>query len=1424
MKKLYRGILAACILSFITLIPLNTTATHLMGSDLTWTDLGNDSFLVKLTIYRDCNGISLRPATIEFRCASTSNLITSSSIAVPTPVDITPISNGSSNCNGYSPLPPTRCSNPNSAFPFGVEKYVYTAIVVLSAAGNCCEIDVSYYACCRNSTITTGLADKGFYAGATLNRCIPDGNNSPEFTNIPVSIICVGQDFSFNHGVVDTDVDSSGGLSDSLVYEWAPPKGKNASNLSYSGQYNYDKPIFFWGFPNTNLTEPRGLHLSSTTGDIAFRPMKIEQTVMTIKVSEYRNGVKIGEIRRDLQIIVISCPNNNPPILGGPFYKEVCATSTVCFSIATNDYDVDDTLKISWSGTIPGAIWTDNNCLVKHPTGTLCWTPGEDLASPYPYVFTVTVEDDGYPVRGKSTKAYQIVVKPLPKATLSVTDSNCGDYYFSASPLIGNNPGFLWLGNYNPGFTHNGSSFHHKFNDPGEYPFTMTVTADGCERTYFDTVVVDTFISIVDIADQEVCFGDTVSLQALCQNNQGPVSYLWSTSETSSGILLYANKDSFLTITVTDSTNCTASDQVEINVHRLPEIQLQDKNFICENGFDYLIPQISFDESRQSQLSWYDVNDPSFISHDNVLYVDEDGQYICEVEDTLGCIGYDTVEIIQNPKLTAYADDQEICYGEDVVLEALSTGSLTNNVHYKWYNAGQLIGDQKQITHHPLVTTTYKLHVSENLNGIYCEDSCEVTVTVNPLPQIVMDPIDSRCVSGANSQSIELSNYVTVSPINSIVSWQSNSPGFTKSLSGDKFIPGLAQAGEHWIFITATDLYSKCSVRDSATVIIHALPKVDAGPDDEICSADGLYELDGQPVGSGGIWSSMSRSLVNQVNSKWYFNPEVIGNNMEKDYYLFYTYTDEYGCENQDTMELTVYKTPEPEIVDQPDVCVDAENFVLKAFPLGGRWSGSGVLQDSFCPKTAGEGQHMIEYKVENKICSAKDQTIITVNPLPQIDVATRPNKLEFCATEGFVELIGIPEGGTWTGPGVSGNYFNTAAKDLGNGYFELVYTYKDKNGCENNKSLTLFVKPTPSLYIEDKNKTLCYPDSISVMLNFEHAQGIEWFTKPDLASGYFAGDIQSKTVLYRPDMEDVLRGYFYLFAKTTHTDDICEPACDSIRIQISDYPLVDFSSDNTEGCEPLNVNFEDLSVSSQGNIVEWHWTIDDLTYSSEQFPEYEFREPGEYSIKLKVVNQMGCASEIEKSSFIKVFANPEASFIPSPAYVEITDPVVQFENTTTNSTNRVYYEWNFGDPLSGSANASTLTNPEHSYTDTGLFSISLIARNEHHCVDTAENFVEILPVAIVYTPTAFTPDNQGPEQNDIFKVTVLYADEFDLKIYSRWGQLVYESYDYESHGWDGTYLYSEKKVPMDAYVYVLQVGNKAGKNYAYTGTITLLK
>ncbi|MBT3421829.1 MAG: T9SS type A sorting domain-containing protein [Bacteroidetes bacterium] len=392
---------------FISLSFFVKAQTGYLGGDITWTCVGQDSFVIKVVLYTDCNQEAV-PSSIQIpiKCKQTGSLIETMTINKPSPVDITPTCGAS--C--------TRCLDSNCAFPYGIEQYTFINLFVIPSSVSCCDISISFTACCRSKAFTNIQKGSPFHLEAWFNRCISPGDNSPTFTNPPIAIICRDMDFVFCHGVVDIDVRPSGGLLDSLSYEWTSPLISSTASVTYNSSFTYDKPISFWGYPHANLPFPRGFHLDKVVGQISFRPDSLSFSSMAEKVTEHRNGQIIGEITRDIAIIVIQCPKNNAPVLAGPFYKEVVSGNAVNFSISTNDYDTKDTLLISWNGAIPGGVWTDNNKQVKHPTGQLTWTPTLSQARAMPYTFTVRVKDDACPINAGNTRAYQILVRAYPKS------------------------------------------------------------------------------------------------------------------------------------------------------------------------------------------------------------------------------------------------------------------------------------------------------------------------------------------------------------------------------------------------------------------------------------------------------------------------------------------------------------------------------------------------------------------------------------------------------------------------------------------------------------------------------------------------------------------------------------------------------------------------------------------------------------------------------------------------------------------------------------------------------------------------------------------------------------------------------------------------------------------------------------------------
>ena len=94
------------------------------------------------------------------------------------------------------------------------------------------------------------------------------------------------------------------------------------------------------------------------------------------------------------------------------------------------------------------------------------------------------------------------------------------------------------------------------------------------------------------------------------------------------------------------------------------------------------------------------------------------------------------------------------------------------------------------------------------------------------------------------------------------------------------------------------------------------------------------------------------------------------------------------------------------------------------------------------------------------------------------------------------------------------------------------------------------------------------------------------------------------------------------------------------------------------------------------------------------------------------------------------------------------------------------------------------ITIVQISTSDKGIKTICLTAKNEIGCVDKACVDIENKYDIFIYVPNVFTPENHDG-LNDEFIVTSLNIENYDLKIFNRWGQMVFRSNDANKH-WDG--------------------------------------
>jgi len=174
----------------------------------------------------------------------------------------------------------------------------------------------------------------------------------------------------------------------------------------------------------------------------------------------------------------------------------------------------------------------------------------------------------------------------------------------------------------------------------------------------------------------------------------------------------------------------------------------------------------------------------------------------------------------------------------------------------------------------------------------------------------------------------------------------------------------------------------------------------------------------------------------------------------------------------------------------------------------------------------------------------------------------------------------------------------------------------------------------------------------------------------------------------------------------------------------------------------------------------------------------------------------------------------PIADFTFSPETLSVEDPFVIFQD---GSTNAFTWSWNFGD-----GNSSVLQNPSHTFTDTGIYCITLMVEDAGgNCSDTITKCLKVKAPPTFYIPNAFTPNSDG--LNELFLGEGTYIKEFQMYVFDRWGNKIFESNDIHK-GWDGKVRGKGDLIQEDVYVWKVNVIDYQDKERKYVGHVSVIK
>lgn len=183
----------------------------------------------------------------------------------------------------------------------------------------------------------------------------------------------------------------------------------------------------------------------------------------------------------------------------------------------------------------------------------------------------------------------------------------------------------------------------------------------------------------------------------------------------------------------------------------------------------------------------------------------------------------------------------------------------------------------------------------------------------------------------------------------------------------------------------------------------------------------------------------------------------------------------------------------------------------------------------------------------------------------------------------------------------------------------------------------------------------------------------------------------------------------------------ICSDTADIIVYM---YPLVSANFETETTCIYDPVVFTNTSNSTYGNFQSFLWDFGDGTTSTAVEPQHYYTEGGTYTVRLDAVTNLGCEVSYEQEVVVVPVETEFSTTLKCPGVP------IEFVNESIYPT--VAWEWNFGDPASGSDNQSSTENGTHTYNLPGDYSVSFYTESSEGCRDTARLDFTIYPEFLI--------------------------------------------------------------------------------------------
>jgi PKD repeat protein len=944
-----------------------------------------------------------------------------------------------------------------------------------------------------------------------------------------------------------------------------------------------------------------------------------------------------------------------------------------------------------------------------------------------------------------SSGTMDVTVNALPVVNAGTDINVCVDAGIQA--LNGTPAGGTWTGT---GVT--GTNFNPSVAGSGSFALTYEYTdiATGCDNSDALTAVVNTLPVVTAGPDITLCD------QPVGEQLTGtPAGGTWSGSNiTAGGMFTPSGTGTFtVTYTYTDGNNCTSTDDADVTV-------VAPVPADAGNDMDACINDPAFNlTATPAGGSW---SGPNITAGGTFTPVTAGTFTVTYTFGTGSCLTTDDVDITVNalPVVNA-GSDQTVCV--DAVPFDL-TGSPAGG---SWSGTG--ITNAANGTFSPAVsgigtfTATYSF-----TDGNGCSNTDNADVFVNALPVVDAGNDTTLCdqpipvsFSGSpaggtwSGSGITAGGAFTPSGVGSFTVTYTYTLGTGCSASDDRTITVVAPvpadagldleacindpatgvtglpAGGTWsgTGVTAAGVFTpsmagifnltysfgagNCATTDDMVFTVHALPVVNAGPDDQFCVSDGPVNFSGSPA--GGTWSGTG--ITNAALGT--FDPGTGAGT----YTIVYTYTDPVtSCLNRDTLEALVNPLPVPSFTNNPVACIGNPELFTNTTSGGSTWQwdfgdgGTSVASDPSHSWSA-TGFYDVQLIATSAAgCVDSITTTIEVREPPVAfftllpDSGCAPLQVSFTNLSsgvGITESWDFGDGTAFAGTNPPDVTYQQGVLADSTYYITLSVT----NFCGTvTHTDSVIVMPSPTAIFGPQFSVGCSPYNALIANN---SLGLPDTYEWDFGDGTFGTQDDSLFVhTFYTGTEDTVYTMMLIVTNECGVD----TAYHDVTVLPNSVNAF-FNTPVTSGCEPLTINFTQFSTGG----LFFSWDFGDGNTSLAANPTHTFTTAGTYTVQLFVND--GCSYDTAQA-VIEVFPSPPVDFSWAPDSVCANVPF-QFTNL---SGPLAGVSWDFGD-----GSTSTLNDPQHAYSSSGSYTVTLFGTSlTNGCVGSVSHTITVAnnPVA----------------------------------------------------------------------------------------------